>query len=542
MRVLLSFRFRLLLFSMILMVAGGCVSSSRKSPRSWSELFPDGNKAADIERSGDVYTISRVNADFRRLVSLTRELDAVDIDLARLLETIRFADVEFLTDKNNKEAEFLQMRFTHARDGLVDILNYYRTSTAKEPMVQAKGAVLGMNAGLNAGYFSSRFVAVLLKQDKAVKLFNAAHPRFDIPANSYQRLADEVTAIEQIELLHVASYLFDQQLADSASSLARLQKTDPAYADLIRKMYRLHADTQLQTDYILHGGHHGLPSLSNRLHHSRIAKIGEEVKSSAGHERYKGRGFIFKNVARIKKPTAHVVEFSPEQVQEIKKLLQPGDIILTFTAGYMSDFFLPGQFKHGITYIGSVEDRKNIGLTKAYLNDQAVSEHQKQELHERLNLAKTPDGYSVDVIEAVAEGVVMHSLEQLLATHINRMVVLRPKFTDQERLEQLLAVFQYVGAMYDFKFDFTDDTYQCCTEVVYRTTNGKGSIDFSLFREKGRWVLMADDIVNYHLRTPAAFDFILLAQEAPNSNDHQARLATGETGEKTLKELMENNK
>lgn len=542
MGLFLKFGFRPLLFSMVFMLAGGCLTSSRKPPRSWNELFPGSTIAADIGQAGDVYTSSRVDADFHRLVSLTQELDGVDIDLARLIENMRFDDVAYLTDKNNKEAEFLQMRFTHARDGLVDILNYYRSNTAKDPMLQAKGSVLGMSAGLNASYFSSRFVAVLLKEKKVVRLFNAEHPRFDIPANSYQRLTYEVTEIERIELLHVAWYLFSRQLEDPASCLAKLQKADPAYADLVLKMYRLNADTQLQTDYVLHGGHDGLPSLSNRLHHSRIAKLGEEVESSTGYESYKGRGFIFKNVARIKKPTAHVVKFSPEQVQAIKKLLQPGDILLTFTAGYMSDFFLPGQFKHGITYIGSVEERNNAGLTKAYLGDQAVSEQQREELIERLNLTKTPDGYSVDVIEAVAEGVVMHSLEQLLATHINRMVVLRPKFTYQERREQLLAVFQYVGATYDFKFDFTDDTYQCCTEVVYRTTDGKGCIDFSLFHEKGRWVLMADDIVNYYLSTPAAFDFILLAQEALNSNDHQARLVTGEPGEKILKELMEKKK
>jgi len=53
---------------------------------------------------------------------------------------------------------------------------------------------------------------------------------------------------------------------------------------------------------------------------------------------------------------------------------------------------------------------------------------------------------------------------------------------------------------------------------------------------------MADDIVNYHLNTPAAFDFILLALEAPDSNDHQAQVVTGETGEKRLKELMGNKK
>jgi hypothetical protein len=542
MNTFLKSGFRSILFLTLLMAAGGCLSSSGKLPRSWNELFPGGTSAADSEHAGEEYTKSRVDADFQRLTSLTRELDSVDIDLARLLESIRFADAAYLTEKNNDDAEFLQMRFTHARDALIDLLNYYRSNTAKDPMLQAKGAVLGMSAGLNASYFSSRFVAVLLNNKKAVKLFNAAHPRFEIPADSCQRLTDEVTDIEQIELLHVAWYLFSLQLVDPDSPLARLQTADPVYADLIQKMYRLHADAQLQTAYILHGGHEGLPSLSNRLHHSRIAKLGEKVKSSTAYEEYKGRGFIFKNVARIKKPTAHVVKFSPEQVREIKKLLQPGDIILTFTAGYMSDFFLPGQFKHGITYVGSVEERKDSGLTEAYLSGRAVSEQQRKELLERLNLAKTRDRYDVDVIEAVAEGVVMHSLEQLLATHINRMVVLRPNFTDQERLEQLLAVFQYVGATYDFKFDFTEDTYQCCTEVVYRTTRGKGSIDFSLFREKGRWVLMADDIVDYHLSTPAAFDFVLLALEAPNSNDHQARVVTGEAGEKILKELMEKKK
>jgi hypothetical protein len=56
----------------------------------------------------------------------------------------------------------------------------------------------------------------------------------------------------------------------------------------------------------------------------------------------------------------YVVVFSDAQKQEIFKLLEPGDLILTYIAGYMSDVFIPGNFKHGITYIGSPDDREAL--------------------------------------------------------------------------------------------------------------------------------------------------------------------------------------
>ena len=143
------------------------------------------------------------------------------------------------------------------------------------------------------------------------------------------------------------------------------------------------------------------------------------------------------------------------------------------------------------------------------------------------------------MVEAVSEGVIMNSLEHLLSTHINRMVVLRPRISQEERLDQLVTVLQYVGAEYDFKFDFTDDSYQCCTELVYRTINGKGSIDFLLSRTKGRWVLDADGIASYSVTTnPEAFDLVLLAEMSPRDGDYSALIHTGTEGEKRLRELM----
>ena len=46
----------------------------------------------------------------------------------------------------------------------------------------------------------------------------------------------------------------------------------------------------------------------------------------------------------------------------IDEVLQPGDILLTYTGGYMSNLFLPGSFKHAITYVGDNQQRKKAGL------------------------------------------------------------------------------------------------------------------------------------------------------------------------------------
>jgi hypothetical protein len=386
-------------------------------------------------------------------------------------------------------------------------------------------------------------VALFFGQKGIIRLLNAKHPRFEIPGGFYDRRLNNVTAPNRLDRLDLAWHLFLKDFADPESSLSKIQRTDPVYAEMISNMFRLHADTHIQTNYVEHAKRFGIEDLGNHLHHSRMEAMAARMDGDLKKGGYKSRGVIFKNVARIQKPDSHLTQFSKAQVQEIKALLQPGDIVLTFTAGYMSNVFLPGIFKHGITYIGSVEDRRRAGLTDDVLKQRAVSKHQSTKLLERVRMKKTTSGYPVDVVEAVSEGVIMNSLELLLATHINRMVVIRPKISADERLDQLVAVLQYVGAEYDFKFDFTDDTYQCCTELVYRTINGKSSIDFSLSRTKGRWVLDADGIARYSVATnPEAFDVVLLSEKSPRDGDYSAVIHTGAEGEKRLRELMTSKK
>ncbi len=49
----------------------------------------------------------------------------------------------------------------------------------------------------------------------------------------------------------------------------------------------------------------------------------------------------------------------------------------------------------------------------------------------------------------------------------------------------------------------------------------------------------ADDIANNYLASPGkAFEFVLFADEAPESVEHQARILTGKAGVARLTELM----
>ena len=102
-----------------------------------------------------------------------------------------------------------------------------------------------------------------------------------------------------------------------------------------------------------------------------------------------------------------------------------------------------------------------------------------------------------------------------------------------------LEVFSFLGNEYDFYFDFADVSKQVCTEMIYRGLNDKGGIVLPLTKRAGHLTLSADDIVQYYLELDVPrFDFILLAEEDPNSQDHSARVLTGQVGRRRLEELM----
>jgi hypothetical protein len=203
----------------------------------------------------------------------------------------------------------------------------------------------------------------------------------------------------------------------------------------------------------------------------------------------------------------------------------------------MSNIFLPGMFKHGITYVGTGARRKETGLADD--PTQLVAGIDIQKLETDFSTDTTDSGLPADVIEAVAEGVIFNSLDLLLDTHINRMVVLRPRLTLRERKEALTIVYALLGSGYDFKFDFNDGSYQCCTEVIFRSLNSRGMYDFDLVKRAGVLTLSADDILEYYFdQENKPFDIVLYAQKDGFFAGNKAKLFSGDEGVTQLEKLF----
>ena len=296
-------------------------------------------------------------------------------------------------------------------------------------------------------------------------------------------------------------------------------------------------DVTIALRYILLETGRFVPGM-NTWRHSQIAEVSKALSGRLGSEAYQVRGFVFRNVARMKYPDIPLTRFSEEQVAGILAQLQPGDIVLTYTSGYMSNVFLPGTFKHGITYLGTPDERKACGLSDAWVADFAVSEVQSRALREALAVDTTAAGERADVVEAVAEGVIFSSLAEIMQTHISRMLVLRPRLEEQDRLGLLAELLTRLGSTYDFRFDFSEEKNLCCTELIYRVLDGKNGIDLNFSRAGGRWVLTADDLARYAWAHPEQFDLPLLAVPDTATRPPAAILLQGEAARTELGELL----
>lgn len=270
----------------------------------------------------------------------------------------------------------------------------------------------------------------------------------------------------------------------------------------------------------------------------QVALISRKVEEEWDDSSYGLQAELVTQVGRFKNPAAHLIQFSESQKQRVVGLLQPGDIILTYTSGYASTVFIPGAFKHAMVYVGTVEQRRAIGLTpqNVHLHGGARA---RLKLDKNLAVPQTKEGREANVIEAQFKGVKFSDLNHMMGTHMNRMAVLRPLLSDRDRLTFLTQIFSYLGQEYDFRFDFTDSSRQVCTEIVYRSLSGLNGIEFTLSRHTGHLTLSSDDIIRYALeRRSDAFDFVLYVDESPLSSRHAARIRTGEVGLRRLKLQM----
>ena len=207
-----------------------------------------------------------------------------------------------------------------------------------------------------------------------------------------------------------------------------------------------------------------LPAVSRGDHLRRYRRFFRH--SLKRRQRSAGKNIIFSlfemmgsDIADLKipliKPPSAPKRVTPDIIEAVREILQPGDVFVTRHDDAMSNVFLPGFWPHSALWLGA-ED--------------------------------------ADILEAKKDGVLLRDIEETL--QVDAFTIIRPNLRPDQIHAALKRGRSHVGKLYDFVFDFRTTDRLVCTEVIYRTYQGIGEIDFDLIIQAGRYCLSAEELLN----------------------------------------------
>ena len=188
----------------------------------------------------------------------------------------------------------------------------------------------------------------------------------------------------------------------------------------------------------------------------------------------------------------------------LERILAPGDVLVVRKEYALTNYFLPGRWPHAALYLGNQHSLKEIGLPI----DSLVSPSWQEGLQRKSSAPPIFEEPSHRVIESMKDGVRIRSLHSPFAS--DSLVVLRPMLPADLIAQALNRGLVHQDKPYDFDFNFERSDRLVCTEVVYRTYEGIGGVQFPLQRRAGRLTLSGSDLIQMavkrkHFSTAAVF-------------------------------------
>jgi hypothetical protein len=226
---------------------------------------------------------------------------------------------------------------------------------------------------------------------------------------------------------------------------------------------------------------------------------------------------------------------SDEQLAELGRELQPGDIVLERRNWYLSNIGLPGFWPHAALFVGSPR-----AISEALGADPKVQAHygdlnEHFDKHHRKAWAalasRDARGHQHTMIEAISEGVCVASLEHSCAA--DYVAALRPRVSPLMRARAIERALTYWGRPYDFNFDFATDDQIVCSELVvksYESSPELPGLSIPYVELVGRRAVPPTELVRHfrdHLGKPTAqLDFVQFLEG--RERERQAVVASAE--------------
>ena len=460
--------------------------------------------------------------DIKKLTIFKNAFDEMYQEMGQLQQSATRHETSHFSNVESDQIENLLFRYLVLRRSIWEIINKYRDyhTYSDDPTENMKALIIGYTSALTLYKYSGILITRNMADEQIVDKLNESYFRSAIPRGSFQTVYSSLTNLENLDELDIAQELIFREINEPRTEL-NLLRMDPIYGPLLTELEPLHHIHIKLREEILSYFVLITPELTNRLRHSSIKKKVEELTKKAGGRLEALRAVIFTRVGHFQTPGSNPLTFTEKEKDHLNSMLQPGDIILTYSEGYMSNIFLPGIFKHGIVYTGIREEWLHEDWEKIQISD----------------AQKTVIKSNHNIIEAVAEGVVSGSLNTILDTKINRLVVFRPNLTDDEKLNALNTVHSYLGNQYDFSFDFNDAETQVCTELIYRGYNDVGPLHFELTKLAGTLNMSAEDVCRYAIDS-GQMDLVTLIVE-DEYRKGKPRFFAPENGVEIILGLME---
>lgn len=307
---------------------------------------------------------------------------------------------------------------------------------------------------------SARFLVESFAQAKVVwRKLDEAEPRYGIPRKQFSVIYKSVTSPRNVWRFHQAVE-FAREHMDAIRGLVWCPTVGRVAALLLEEhpeaiRFSKRAAARNRLRYWWHS--------LRRRRKSTLNQISFAIFEASGRV-----------ISELKNPL-HQKRVTPDIVRAVRRMLRPGDALVTRHDEAVSNLFLPGYWPHGALYIGSDGERRDLGVRMS---------------DERWQRSGSP----IRVLEARKDGVRFRPLSETL--HVDAFAVVRPKLSPAGLAEALTRAVTHEGKDYDFEFDFNRSDRLVCTEVIYRGFHTVGGLDFALTSRAGRPTFSAEDLLD----------------------------------------------
>lgn len=406
---------------------------------------------------------ARLAADEQRLLRAMATLDQLETRAVSIKAEFEAGKHTFFDDKANDLISRELLTYLNCRQELLDLIFRYRAyGTIPEAKPRQRAFLLQLAAGCTLYRHAANLVDVFADCPLAIRRLNEGEPAWGIPAGLYDMVSHNVRN--------------ERNLTPFRAAMAGYRQMGPEFVSLELKT----GEPQATFHRIIE---------STRIHEPEgrglIAAWWDEACEMRSQWLYQGQSAVSRAVGSTRlRQRDDGPRVSPSQLEEIRRRVKPGDILLERQDWFLSRAFMPGYWAHAALYVGTPEEIEALGLAS----------HEWVAPHWEAFRQRAKGGRAHAIIEAVPEGVRFTTLEDCLGV-ADSAAVLRPARVTPEDVKQAVSrAFHHLGKEYDFEFDFFSADKLVCTELVNRAYAANPRLEFQVVRVMGRDTLPPTEI------------------------------------------------